>query len=363
MKPKPQASEAAPPPDLLSLIPIRKTRAGLQFTCAAPTIGLNSKGLKDVWVCNSDGYVGQVCVLSLRPEPTVICCNGVCNARILSIVSVPSLPSPCQAGEEREEGRQGLGWGTPPGGWVTPDTPSDWGGGSLSSKPWLCSSDGGTADSSPQSGHTGPLHLEDESSEDEEVEGKPRFPPPPLSNLEPEGAVQATMWLGTEDGTIHVYNCTDNIRIKKNKDKFCHPAPVLAILYLNNRVFAALATGQIFIYSRDLGGVWDKTGYETVRLGSAERPVTKMLIVGDTLWCATGHQIKVLNPVTKELEDTIAVGSDESKFVTGVTEAGLGVWVAQAGSASVFLIHAGSRQVLGEVSSILTSSASYSWSP
>ena len=57
---KRQASEAAPPPDLLSLIPIRKTRAGLQFTCAAPTIGLNSKGLKDVWVCNSDGYVGQV---------------------------------------------------------------------------------------------------------------------------------------------------------------------------------------------------------------------------------------------------------------------------------------------------------------
>ena len=163
------------------------------------------------------------------------------------------------------------------------------------------------------------------------------------------------MWLGTEDGTIHVYNCTDNIRIKKNKDKFCHPAPVLAILYLNNRVFASLATGQIFIYSRDLNGVWDKTGYETVRLGSAERPVTKMLPVGESLWCATGHQIKVLNPTTKELEDTIAVGSDEAKFVTGITEAGMGVWVAQAGSASVFLVHAGSRQVLGEVRQLLDS--------
>ena len=285
----------------------------------------------------------------------MICCNGVCNARILSIVSVPSLPS---ASEERDDSSGPcLGWGTPPtGGWVTPDTPSDWGGGSLSSKPWLCSSDGGTADSSPQSGHTGPLHLEDESSEDDEAESKPRFPrPPPLANLEPEGSIQATMWLGTEDGTIHVYNCTDNIRIKKNKDKFCHPAPVLAILYLNNRVFASLATGQIFIYSRDLNGVWDKTGYETVRLGSVERPVTKMLPVGELLWCATGHQIKVLNPTTKELEDTIAVGSDEAKFVTGITEAGMGVWVAQAGSASVFLVHAGSRQVLGEVRQLLDS--------
>ena len=25
------------------------------------------------------------------------------------------------------------------------------------------------------------------------------------------------------------------------------------------------------------GGVWDKTGYETVRLGSAERPVTRFI--------------------------------------------------------------------------------------
>ena len=38
------------------------------------------------------------------------------------------------------------------------------------------------------------------------------------------------MWLGTEDGHINVYNCTDNIRIKKNKEKFIHPAPVLGIL-------------------------------------------------------------------------------------------------------------------------------------
>ncbi len=48
------------PPGFLCLIPIRKTRAGLQFTCAAPTLGINAHKLKDVWVCNSDGYVGQV---------------------------------------------------------------------------------------------------------------------------------------------------------------------------------------------------------------------------------------------------------------------------------------------------------------
>lgn len=73
-------------PEFVTSIPIRKTRAGLQFTCAAPTLGTQ----KDVWVCNSDGYVGQVCVLSLTPEPTVTSCNGVCNARILCVASVPA---------------------------------------------------------------------------------------------------------------------------------------------------------------------------------------------------------------------------------------------------------------------------------
>jgi hypothetical protein len=73
-------------PDFLVSVPIRKTRAGLQFTCAAPTLGAQ----RDVWVCNSDGYVGQVCVMSLVPEPTVTSCNGVCNARILCIASVPA---------------------------------------------------------------------------------------------------------------------------------------------------------------------------------------------------------------------------------------------------------------------------------
>ena len=172
-KEKLEDSGAAPPPDLLSLIPIRKTRAGLQFTCAAPTIGLNSHNLKDVWVCNSDGYVGQVCVLSLKPEPTVVCCNGVCNARIMSIVSVPNLPTPAWTG-----------WSTPPtstAGWSTPDSSTlDWSAANKH-KPWI-GSDGGTAESSPQSGNAGHLDIEeddvtsdDEEDEMEAVTGKQNF--------------------------------------------------------------------------------------------------------------------------------------------------------------------------------------------
>ena len=43
-------------------------------------------------------------MLSLKPEPTVVCCNGVCNARILSIVSVPNLPTGPGAGQGAGQG-------------------------------------------------------------------------------------------------------------------------------------------------------------------------------------------------------------------------------------------------------------------
>lgn len=43
-------------------------------------------------------------------------------------------------------------------------------------------------------------------------------------------SLQPTMWLGTEDGCIHVYNCSDNIRIKKNKVKIQHGSSVHSIM-------------------------------------------------------------------------------------------------------------------------------------
>ncbi|NWU68355.1 ARHGH factor, partial [Pterocles burchelli] len=97
-------------PEFLKAIPIMKTRSGMQFSCASPSHG-SPESSHEVWVCNSDGYVGQVCLLSIRKEPTVEACIAVCSARILCIASVPGLkrtyscffpPSP-RHGRERAE--------------------------------------------------------------------------------------------------------------------------------------------------------------------------------------------------------------------------------------------------------------------
>lgn len=52
----------------------------------------------------------------------------------------------------------------------------------------------------------------------------------PNVDVEESDNQQSTMWLGTEDGCIHVYNSNDNIRIKKNKIKLQHNSSILCIM-------------------------------------------------------------------------------------------------------------------------------------
>ena len=80
------------------------------------------------------------------------------------------------------------------------------------------------------------LYIRDSSDEDEEEEcfineDKRRSGslPPDISSDDNESQ-QPTMWLGTEDGYIHVYNCNDTIRTKRNKFKFQPGSPVQCIM-------------------------------------------------------------------------------------------------------------------------------------
>uniref|UniRef100_A0A4W4HN14 Rho guanine nucleotide exchange factor 17 n=1 Tax=Electrophorus electricus TaxID=8005 RepID=A0A4W4HN14_ELEEL len=94
-------------PEFLKAIPIMKTRSGMQFSCASPSHSC-PEDTCEVWVCNSDGYVGQVCLLNIRREPTVEACIAVCSARIVCIAAVPGLRnrprafSPSLRGEHAE---------------------------------------------------------------------------------------------------------------------------------------------------------------------------------------------------------------------------------------------------------------------
>ncbi|XP_029040419.2 rho guanine nucleotide exchange factor 17 isoform X9 [Osmia bicornis bicornis] len=287
------SADRRPCPEFVGPLPIRKTRAGLQFTCAAPTLA-NGQGSRDVWVCNSDGYVGQVCVLSLTPEPPqVTSCNGVCNARILCVAGIPACTQ-------------------------------------------SSSSDDSDSDDIPCA-DTGSLTLTGDV--------------PSIDSVTTEEDVnQPTMWLGTEDGCVHVYNCNDNIRIKKNKVKIQHNSSVHCIIYLDNKVFVSLANGDITVYTRDHLGGWNTPDPTTVSIGTAASPVTKMLPVSGKLWCSCHNSVKILNTHSLDIEHTFAVSNDTSLSVSCMASSGgLGVWISLHNSAVLRLFHSGSYECLTDI--------------
>ncbi|PBC28241.1 Rho guanine nucleotide exchange factor [Apis cerana cerana] len=324
------SADRRPCPEFVGPLPIRKTRAGLQFTCAAPTLA-NGQGSRDVWVCNSDGYVGQVCVLSLTPEPPqVTSCNGVCNARILCVAGIPACTQRSNSCVTNN-----ISFANSKSGISISVQDVDASGGNIQLDS-SSSSDDSDSDDIPCA-DTGSLSLSGDV--------------PSIDNVTTEEDVnQPTMWLGTEDGCIHVYNCNDNIRIKKNKVKIQHNSSVHCIIYLDNKVFVSLANGDITVYSRDHMGGWNTPDPTSVSVGTVASPVTKMLPVSGKLWCGCHNSVKILNTHTLDIEHTFAVSNDTSLSVSCMASSGgLGVWISLHNSAVLRLFHSGSYECLTDI--------------
>ncbi|XP_036744495.2 rho guanine nucleotide exchange factor 17 [Manis pentadactyla] len=422
------SSKSCLDPEFLKAIPIMKTRSGMQFSCAAPTLSSCPEPMPEVWVCNSDGYVGQVCLLSLRAEPDVEACIAVCSARILCIGAVPGLqrhslrepPALLRSPPEVASAPTGpeLDIETPEEEAATPPEPGpqpclhisiagsglEGAPGPLEAdpRPELVPFDSDSDDESSPS-PSGTLQsqasrstisssfgneenpsskevtAETTSSEEEQEPGflplsgsfgpgGPRGAGPvdgralrrssrgsftrgsleDLLSVDPE-AHQSSVWLGTEDGCVHVYQSSDSIRDRRNSMKLQHAASVTCILYLNNQVFVSLANGELVVYQREAGHFWEPQNSKSVTLGAQGSPITKMVSVGGRLWCGCQNRVLVLSPDTLQLEHTFSMGQDSSRSVACMVDSSLGVWVTLKGSAHVCLYHPDTFEQLAEV--------------
>ncbi|XP_041664458.1 rho guanine nucleotide exchange factor 17-like [Cheilinus undulatus] len=397
-------------PEFLKAIPIMKTRSGMQFSCASPSHSCPDSGC-EVWVCNSDGYVGQVCLLNIKDEPTVEACIAVCSARIICIAAVPGLKGRERGSEPTIVPASTAPDHTPqqqlhisishsslelaeqpavPGAELVPfdsdDTDDE---DSPSPSSTLQSQASHSTISSSYGNDEGPsskdMVTETTSSEEEQEfpvassygtpgmlgvggGGRPHAESPmdgramrrssrgsftrasleDLLSIDPE-AYQSSVWLGTEDGCIHVYQSSDNIRNRKNSMKMQHSASILCILYLDNKVFVSLANGEVIVYQREAGSFWDPQSSQTLVLGTPSSPVTKMVPVGGKLWCGSQNKVLIINTTTLVQEYSFQVGTDSSRCVTCLVAYGQGVWLALQGSAQVKLYHAQTLESLTEV--------------
>uniref|UniRef100_A0A670Z8F7 Rho guanine nucleotide exchange factor 17 n=1 Tax=Pseudonaja textilis TaxID=8673 RepID=A0A670Z8F7_PSETE len=372
-------------PEFLKAIPIMKTRSGMQVGASAvPVLNQNAY---EVWVCNSDGYVGQVCLLSIRKEPIVEACIAVCSARILCIASVPgrgievaspaselanptldeTATQPCLhisiSGSSLEisepmdtTGRELVPFDSDD----TDDESSPSPSGTLQSRSTISSF---TNEEIPSSKDA---MAETTSSEEEQDPsgflpiGRPFAPQNQIAespmdgqamrrssqgsftrasledllSVDPE-AYQSSMWLGTEDGCIHVYQSSDNIRNRKNSLKMQHSASVTCIFRLS--------------FFSHPGRFWDSQNSKSLLLGSPGSPVTKMVAVGGKLWCGCQNRIVILKTSTLLQEHTFLVGQDSNRSVTCLVTSSVGIWVTLQGSAQVRLYHPASYDQLAEV--------------
>ncbi|XP_064637015.1 uncharacterized protein LOC135493544 [Lineus longissimus] len=317
------------PPDFLQSLPITKTRAGMQFSCAAPIDGLNANNYRDVWVCNSDGHVGHMCLLSLEPEPIVTLNTPVpgCNSRILCVCAVPAQALPFKRiGSCKGCRRKSCMIHTP----TSP----------VKLEPDSSSSSDDDSSSSDDDEFGDGAEADVKSSDDDEKGCK-------------SGALydpyKSTMWLGTEDGFIMIFQCTDNIKTTRNKLRIQHAASVLSIVYLDNKVFVSLANGDLIIYRRLPEGTWNTDKPETKGVGTSTTPVNRMLVVAGKLWCGCHREMVVLNPATLQVERSFLLPSDSDRPVHCMACSSKGVWIAIQNSSKVALFNATSCDFLVEV--------------
>lgn len=76
----------------------------------------------------------------------------------------------------------------------------------------------------------------------------------------------------------------------------------LVFSYHDNRVFVALANGDVTVYARDKSGGWNTTEPESVAVGTAAASVTKMIPAGGRLWCGCHNMIRILKITPLEVE-------------------------------------------------------------
>uniref|UniRef100_A0A6I8QL20 Rho guanine nucleotide exchange factor 17 n=1 Tax=Xenopus tropicalis TaxID=8364 RepID=A0A6I8QL20_XENTR len=384
-------------PEFLKAIPIMKTRSGMQFSCASPSHSCLDN-VHEVWVCNSDGYVGQVCLLSIKNEPSVEACIAVCSARILCIASVPGLKrnyrerpvalasQSSETQSQEETASQQCLHISISGSSLELSENTD------SASRDLVPFDSDDTDDESSPSPSGTLQSQDteempsakdtttETTSSEEEQDTNFLPIPgsfsqnrdsesptegqavrrssrgsytrgsleDLLSLDPE-AHHSSMWLGTEDGCVHVYQSSDNIRNRKNSMKMQHSAAVMCILYLDNQVFVSLANGELIVYQREAGSFWDPQNSKSLPLGSPGGPVTKMVSVSGKLWCGCQNRVIIFNTSSLLQEHTFHIGQDQNRSVTCMVSSCVGMWIALQSSAQVRLYHATSFEQMAEV--------------
>ncbi|CAF1189906.1 unnamed protein product, partial [Didymodactylos carnosus] len=314
-------------------------RAGMQFSCAAARLSSNDS-FPDVWVCNSDGFSSQVCLVNLHPDFNLKACNTVCTSKITCVAFVPAHNPKRSGGSTKRKHHPHVKHVIS-------------GGGTLGATPESLLDIDSSDDDDLNHGDTSSIHTDRLDSLTHDIFETSTLPIRE-EYIPEQDTREATMWLGTEDGGLQVFQCTETMKTVARKSRILRQlgSSIYSILHADNKVFIALGHGDLCVIRRDLNGRWDIDSPSIKTIGDIDNPVTVMTIAAGKIWCACKDKIIVVCPNSLNVEHSFIV--DEChRHVGCMTSGGASmhhVWIASQGAHEVRLFHATHYQCLLETS-------------
>ncbi|VDN03291.1 unnamed protein product [Thelazia callipaeda] len=282
----------------LKSIVTHRTRPGLKFSVATPTVGKSAEGAPYVWVCTSDKFSGQLAVVNVSGEPTIESNTSIGNAAIVAICSVPAPRQCCYLYysfnfilKKRKTVKLTNS--------LTHDIPG--------------------------------LELDSSSTESDE------------SDFETATRnIPSTVWIGNEDGEIFVFNFLDNVRLKACERVARLSMPVDDIVYFEEKVFVSTSSSshaQLLYFQRNNEGAWDLNNPQAVQMDVRKR-LRPMSVAVSRVCFASGNSLYLLNASLLQIEKQMAVSTSSLDTVACLTVVGSTIFVAMNKSSIIKVVDA-----------------------
>ncbi|CAM2722468.1 unnamed protein product [Rotaria socialis] len=342
-----------------NVLTLPHSRPGSQFSCGTARLSLG-----DICICNSEG---QVCLVNVQSDVTLKACNTVISSRINCVAYVPSHKGRRTGSSSKHHQHQNIKKQE------EDEQQKHKHGFTVKQEPISISNDTDVQttidslldiDSSDDEDTLTAINHEDIFSlnqSDQTILSQQCLLLESDINNEQQDTTEATMWLGTDDGVILIFRCTETMKTVARKSRIVKQmgSAIHSILYTDNKVFVALSHGELGVFRRDMSGRWDldcptirsveessirhgTSGHNEIDDGDNTDPISVMTLAAGRLWCAIRDRIYVVCPNSLNVEHSFLV-DDCHRHVCSIATGGSlmhHVWIASQGSHEIRLYHA-----------------------
>ncbi|XP_069463123.1 C-Jun-amino-terminal kinase-interacting protein 4-like [Ambystoma mexicanum] len=157
----------------------------------------------------------------------------------------------------------------------------------------------------------------------------------------------ATVWLGTQEGSLYIHSAVSDWRECMQKVQL--KDAIHCIVHTRHRVMAGLGDGTLAVFHRNADRLWDLENPRVVDLGRPQQSVRCAATVHNKVWCGFRNRIYVVDPQASKTEKWFEATSRPESQVRFMVAAQEGVWVSVRLDATLRLFHAHTGQPLQEL--------------